>query len=382
MNDYKIACCDTIAILCVDKIGRSAFLKAPGPRKLYNLLVDVKSIPVRNAAVQLIQSLCADPSLADAFVQARYLNFMVNNRTTAIGVPTWDTCIEALFDSHLPIKFAFTGRLSLHDVTQNGFYVLHPVQMSIEDLTRTGIFMSSELQNLVMDSKFGRLQCDSCLYDYVELFKCKLVAAESKCVTSKVRQGLANVNYVASRAKMLAKFVARKMSGPDPLIGCVDHQLEIHLKEIKATIETSIIPLGMLRVGSYLERALLFKVIADRIHLPAALVRGEYGKTWVEVAVPQVEGPVEETSFKPYLDRDTSCPEFVTLQTIPPYSCKDSDKDAVSIDNRQTVFPTKLMKPNFIVDLMDSPGDLIPINCHRARFYYETQRVCDKLCRD
>ncbi|XP_053983768.1 uncharacterized protein LOC128879020 [Hylaeus volcanicus] len=74
MNDYKIACCNAIAILCVDKIGRSAFLKAHGPRKLYNLLVDVKSIPVRNAAVQLIQLLCADPSLADAFVQARYLN--------------------------------------------------------------------------------------------------------------------------------------------------------------------------------------------------------------------------------------------------------------------------------------------------------------------
>lgn len=88
---------------------------------------------------------------------------------------------------------------------------------------------------------------------------------------------------------MLAKFVAQQMSGPDPLIRCVDHQLEIHLKEIKESIETSVIPLGMLRVGSYLERALLFKVIADRVHLPAALVRGQYGKAWIEIAVPEVE---------------------------------------------------------------------------------------------
>lgn len=49
---------------------------------------------------------------------------MLNNRSTARIVPSWDTCIEALFDSHLPIKFAFTGRLSLHDITQDGFYVL------------------------------------------------------------------------------------------------------------------------------------------------------------------------------------------------------------------------------------------------------------------
>ena len=49
---------------------------------------------------------------------------MLNNRSTAQVVPSWDTCIEALFDAHLPIKFAFTGRLSLHDVTRDGFYVL------------------------------------------------------------------------------------------------------------------------------------------------------------------------------------------------------------------------------------------------------------------
>lgn len=34
----------------------------------------------------------------------------------------------------------------------------------------------------MIDSKFGRLQCDPCLHDYVELFKCKLIAAESKAV--------------------------------------------------------------------------------------------------------------------------------------------------------------------------------------------------------
>lgn len=49
---------------------------------------------------------------------------MLNNRSTARIVPSWDMCIEALFDSHLPMKFAFTGRLSLHDITQDGFYVL------------------------------------------------------------------------------------------------------------------------------------------------------------------------------------------------------------------------------------------------------------------
>ncbi|XP_076634549.1 armadillo repeat-containing protein 3-like [Colletes latitarsis] len=314
---------------------------------------------------------------------------MIKNRSTARAIPSWDTCIEALFDSHLPIKFAFTGRLSLHDITQNGFYVLRrnvcpfpilddifrfkfcplePIYVvnivrdhqsgsqesslnrsvseesalaNVEDLNRGGRFLSGTIETLIMNSKYDRLQCDTCLYDYVELFKCKLLAAESKSVTE-TKPGLANVSFVASRAKMLAKFVARQMSGPDPVIGCVDHQLEIHLKEVKDSIETSVIPLGLLRVGSYLERALLFKVIADRVHLPAALVRGEYGKAWIEIAVPQVK---------------------------------------FSVHDCETVFPTKLMKPNFIVDLMDSPGNLIPIGCRRAKMYYETlQPICEKVC--
>ncbi|CAD1470717.1 unnamed protein product [Heterotrigona itama] len=260
---------------------------------------------------------------------------MLNNRSTAHVVPSWDTCIEALFDAHLPIKFAFTGRLSLHDITRDGFYVLrrnicsfpilddvfrfkfcplepiyvvnciqeNPYELSLEGpkqashaINDRGVFLSREILQLTMDSKFG-LQCDSSLYDYVQLFKCKLIAAESKNVVSRTTRGFVDVGYVASRARMLAKFVARQMSGPDPLIRCMDHQLEIHLKEIKRSIETSVIPLGMLKVGSYFERALLFKVIADRVHLPAALVRGQYGKAWIEIAVPEAWRILGSLSF-------------------------------------------------------------------------------------
>lgn len=87
---------------------------------------------------------------------------------------------------------------------------------------------------------------------------------------------------------MLARFVARQMSGFDPENKCIPYQLEVHLKEIKEHLGTNVIPLGQLRVGSYLERALLFKVIADKICLPAALVRGGYGISWIEIAIPRV----------------------------------------------------------------------------------------------
>lgn len=109
------------------------------------------------------------------------------------------------------------------------------------------------------------------------------------CFSAKeLRPGVVNISKIVLRAKLLGKFVARQMSGPSPQNPCIDHQLDIHVREIRENLETSVIPLGHLRVGSYLERALLFKVIADRICLPAALVRGDYGKAWIEIAVPEV----------------------------------------------------------------------------------------------
>ncbi|XP_035718861.1 uncharacterized protein LOC118440236 isoform X1 [Vespa mandarinia] len=74
MDEFKVISCQALSMFCVDKIGRDAFLKIHGPSKLYYLLSDLHSIPVRNAAVQLIQLLSADPVLANVFVQTKYLS--------------------------------------------------------------------------------------------------------------------------------------------------------------------------------------------------------------------------------------------------------------------------------------------------------------------
>lgn len=55
-------------------------------------------------------------------------------------------------------------------------------QENTHTVNKRNVFLSQAILHLTMDSKFGRLQCDSYLYDYIELFKCKLIAAESKDV--------------------------------------------------------------------------------------------------------------------------------------------------------------------------------------------------------
>ncbi|KAG5326846.1 ARMC3 protein, partial [Acromyrmex heyeri] len=231
--------------------------------------------------------------------------------------------------------------------------------------------------NAWLESKFGRLQCDPHFSEYVELFKRMLLAKESKDVPATERNIDRNIQYVLSRAKMLAVFVARQMSGVDSAgIRYIDQQLEVHLKQIKKCLETNMIPLGQLRVGSYLERAMLFKAIADRICLPTAFVRGEYGVSWIEIAIPQMENSNEGGLFDARLDENNEdyekriMTELLGKSNVFTYQNEhEKEKISLSRNYQSTIYPTKLMKPNFIVDLMDTPGDLIPIGSPRSKVY-------------
>ncbi|XP_029673212.1 armadillo repeat-containing protein 3 [Formica exsecta] len=414
LDELKISCCNLLSVLCLEKNGRHYFIKANGPQKFYSLITDMHSISIRNSAVQLVQTISTDLIVANAFVENKYLSYMLNNPLSSRVIPSWDTCIETLFKSHLPIKFALTGRLSLQDLTQDGFYVLRrnicpfPVLDDIfrfkycplEPIYVVNCVQSSTLSNalqaafkeninVLSESKFGRLQYDPYFTEYVELFKCMILATESKRDVN-ASDKLTNIRYVPLRARMLAQFVARQMSGFDSTSKCIDHQLEVHLREIKECLEMSVIPIGQLRVGSYLERALLFKAIADRICLPAALVRGEYGISWIEIAVPQMEDSNEEKLFSAYLDENDACREEIVTSVSPRLLDKSNvslhhnehkiEKISSSKDYRSTFYPTKLIKTNFIVDLMDIPGDLIPIGSLRSKLYCSKKMIYNKIC--
>ena len=96
---------------------------------------------------------------------------------------------------------------------------------------------------------------------------------------------------------------------------------------------TSILPLGRLKVGQYIERAMLFKVLADRVHVACSLVRGQYARAWVEIAIAEEE-------YGPPSDYDPTPP-----------------------------LPSRLLRPNYIVNLMDRPGQLIQIGTVEADIY-------------
>ncbi|NXM17171.1 ARMC3 protein, partial [Ploceus nigricollis] len=81
----------------------------------------------------------------------------------------------------------------------------------------------------------------------------------------------------------LALFVADKMGGSVEREQLHNFCWELDMSEIEFELKSNIVPIGKIKRGTFYHRALLFKVIADRIGIGCSLVRGKYNRAWNEV---------------------------------------------------------------------------------------------------
>ncbi|XP_074286924.1 putative serine/threonine-protein kinase SIS8 isoform X2 [Silene latifolia] len=80
--------------------------------------------------------------------------------------------------------------------------------------------------------------------------------------------------YLNGLIQRLASLVVDRMGGPVSDAGVIMKRWRLRSNQLRASLKTIILPLGCLDVGLSRHRALLFKVLADRIHLPCMLVKG------------------------------------------------------------------------------------------------------------
>ncbi|XP_053116677.1 armadillo repeat-containing protein 3 isoform X2 [Hemicordylus capensis] len=125
----------------------------------------------------------------------------------------------------------------------------------------------------------------------------------------------------------LAQYVADKMGGPIQRDKLHEFSWELHLSEIEYELKCNVVPIGKINKGTFYHRALLFKVLADKIGVSCSLHRGDYNRAWNEVQL---------------------------------------------VDDSPLGIPGLLLPPQvYIVDLMYEPGDLMK----------EGSAVADRYCR-
>ncbi|KAK3779638.1 hypothetical protein RRG08_040361 [Elysia crispata] len=97
----------------------------------------------------------------------------------------------------------------------------------------------------------------------------------------------------------LAQLVSDKMGGRIERGQVANFSWELPLSQVRFELKSNVIPIGRMKAGIHIHRALLFKVLADRIALPCSLTRGEYNRAWNEVLLPDDEADPTAPKFPP-----------------------------------------------------------------------------------
>ncbi|XP_052795764.1 armadillo repeat-containing protein 3-like isoform X3 [Mya arenaria] len=161
--------------------------------------------------------------------------------------------------------------------------------------------------------------CDSTLLKYIEE------------VTEKIQP----LPTTREQVKALAGFVAEKMGGSIERGQLSNFGWELPISQIKYELKSNVVPLGKIKAGIHVHRALLFKTLADKIAVSCSLVRGEYNRAWNEVLLPEEEYSLEDVLF------------------------------AFSPTPGAPKFPPK----TYIVDLIHEPGSLLRVDTPEAQTY-------------
>ncbi|XP_063269833.1 armadillo repeat-containing protein 3 isoform X3 [Prinia subflava] len=238
-----------------------------------------------------------------------------------------EAALEKLLDNNLPQKYSRMGYLSSSNIITNGFYDCGQVKhggkfLSLEELSkqeltdrREIIFINAKPQeNVVVEKVQDASPPVSRKSSREKLRKGKGKKEEEKPkeviqITPGVQEeiNLENshwlpppdfilMDYINDASKTilpltttreqvvaLAQFVADKMGGAVEEEQLHNFCWELDMSAIEFELKSNIVPIGKIKRGTFYHRALLFKVIADRIGIGCSLVRGKYYRAWNEV---------------------------------------------------------------------------------------------------
>ncbi|KAM9416869.1 armadillo repeat-containing protein 3 isoform 2-T2 [Salvelinus alpinus] len=319
-----------LAALACDAEGRADLRNAGGLVPLVQLLRSNHKEVRRNACWAI--SVCAndEPTAVEmcklgALDLLQEINSSANRRNKFSEI-----ALQRLLDSNLSLKYSLTNTLAPTDITVDGFY--DPGQarsgqrvLTLEDLSKqpvnqrrpviainakpldtVSVDQSEERQQdsptetrtaSVLSSKGstrtpskgkskGRKE-DEKLRDEDESKPQQEVATVTEkpwmlpydaafhALVTEATKTILPLHAESEQYSALARLVSEVMGGAVEVDRQHDFLWELHLSELRYELQSNIIPIGQIRKGTYYHRALLYKVLADRIGVSCSLVRGD-----------------------------------------------------------------------------------------------------------
>ena len=133
------------------------------------------------------------------------------------------------------------------------------------------------------DNKPFEMPCDSNLFKYLEE------------ITEKIQP----LPTTREQVVALAQYVSEHMGGPIEKGQLANFSWELPISQVRFELKSNVVPIGKIKSGIHIHRALLFKVLADRIAVGCTLNRGEYNLAWNEVMLPDSDDTPGAPKFPP-----------------------------------------------------------------------------------
>ncbi|XP_061374708.1 serine/threonine-protein kinase EDR1 isoform X2 [Gastrolobium bilobum] len=160
--------------------------------------------------------------------------------------------------------------IAYDEKVMDGFYDVYGITSNLIERGKMPLLV--DLQTTPVS---GNVDCEVILVNRVvdmelNLLEKKACALFNECSVSEL--GL----MLSGLLQKLADIVVNRMGGPVGNAEKITKRWAMRSRELRDSLRTTVLPLGCLDVGLSRHRALLFKVLADRINIPCMLVKGSY----------------------------------------------------------------------------------------------------------
>jgi hypothetical protein len=282
----RTAGCKALAVLAQNKACCTEVAGIDGVMDNVTVAAGSPDIALRQAALRCVRACAADRVLAGMLSDAGALE-TIQSAAASVGHPSTyaTTALQALLDHNLAAKYMFRNELGMSDAIEGLTFDAGRARAG-QAFTSLKALSSAPLNGQRAVLLVNLLPAEECApaegataawAPPADPALIELVAEVKAACTGNER---------ADAVQKLANMVCDRLGGAVASTGRDAFSFELATTALKKRVGSNVVPLGELNSATdnatytYFHRALLFKVLADQLSLPTALIRGEYNRAY------------------------------------------------------------------------------------------------------
>ncbi|KAL9230381.1 hypothetical protein vseg_005743 [Gypsophila vaccaria] len=182
-------------------------------------------------------------------------------------------CSPSVPDNHrlsefISLKYWNYNVVQYEEKVVDGFYDVYAIASNSMSQGAMPLLIDLQAISILDDVEYEVVLVNRSIDSQLQQLENKVYALSVEC------RVLGDGLFLNGLIQRLASLVVDRMGGPVSDAASIMKRWRLRTNQLRASLNSIVLPLGCLDVGLSRHRALLFKVLADRIDLPCMLVKG------------------------------------------------------------------------------------------------------------